>query len=503
MHKLRHRVDRDIDLAPWEAELAQRLLSLRDIPTPPSLATEATDQFMRRLRVQPVKAAVPARPSRAPSMRLGMRFAALLVACLASLSGVGYATASSLPGDALYGLKRQVETVQLAVSPTDQQPALTERLLDRRLDEVVELVGQHASKTQIDAGVAEYAAATASFGHTSAALDKQAVLRRHLVVLTKLEAGASHDDRAALQTAQQAAEEQLTQHGPRAPVPTAGVPAQVLSPTRVSATPTSEPSATTTPVAPTVARPPRGETTAQEPRRSVVQTALPTATIVPTEAKRELPKATVRPQEPGITPSPAAPKRPVNPTRVHGASPQKKQPGDDTHSQTPAATPVQPNSSGNQGAPPQHETAVPSPERPNEGMDRTAEPSTEHGPPQGGTGVPEARPTADGGQQQPTPDASRVPEHPGDDRHQSPEQPSNPADPAAPSPHDTAVPSSDHANEGADRTAEPSTQHDPPPAPPKDKTQAPGTKPTSDKGRQPPPAPDDTHKQPPNKPGPP
>lgn len=52
------------------------------------------------------------------------------------ITGTTYASANSLPGDSLYGVKRQVEKAQLLIAPTEEAKLeLEERFAQKRLDE--------------------------------------------------------------------------------------------------------------------------------------------------------------------------------------------------------------------------------------------------------------------------------------------------------------------------------------------------------------------------------
>lgn len=66
---------------------------------------------------------------------------AVLVVALGGF-GVVSASAASLPGDALYGVKRTVEQAQLSFTPAEQRPALEAAFNQRRVDEVQALIQQ-------------------------------------------------------------------------------------------------------------------------------------------------------------------------------------------------------------------------------------------------------------------------------------------------------------------------------------------------------------------------
>ncbi len=107
------------DLAPL-ADLARSLAPVRHAPS---------DDFRSALRAQLVDrgsrpgAARPAYPAQRarPSAPARLRQAVAAVAIASVVAGVGAAAASTraLPGDALYGLKRQIENVQLDLARGD------------------------------------------------------------------------------------------------------------------------------------------------------------------------------------------------------------------------------------------------------------------------------------------------------------------------------------------------------------------------------------------------
>lgn len=91
-----------------------------------------------------------------PRQRFALRFAAalaaLLLATFAVGGGVAWAASESLPGQALYPLKLEMENVQLALAQTYQaQVELALRFADERVEEIEALAGSGA----VPAGTAE------------------------------------------------------------------------------------------------------------------------------------------------------------------------------------------------------------------------------------------------------------------------------------------------------------------------------------------------------------
>ena len=107
------------------------------------------DQFRKELRGRLMSEAVvalakpPSRFSFPALLRPALAAAAVLVLVLA---GATSAAGSSLPGDALYGLKRATEDVRLALTFDDvARTQLLSELTDRRLEELAEIAKHRPS----------------------------------------------------------------------------------------------------------------------------------------------------------------------------------------------------------------------------------------------------------------------------------------------------------------------------------------------------------------------
>ena len=120
--------------------------------------------FQRRLRGQVVNRYVATRegmvaatrPVRLPRRSLsllgrGMLYASLLTAV--SATAVGAAAQQSLPGDMLYGVKLELESIRMELAPANMRDDLAAMALDERLDEV-EALAAAGRWSQVEAAVA-------------------------------------------------------------------------------------------------------------------------------------------------------------------------------------------------------------------------------------------------------------------------------------------------------------------------------------------------------------
>ena len=125
------------------------------------------EQFRKELRGRLMSEAVvvlaprPSRFSFPAMLRPALAAAAILVLVLA---GATSAAASSLPGDALYSLKRATEDVRLALTFDDvARTQLLSELTDRRLEELAEIAKSRPASAPT--ATQEYADAVNSFAN--------------------------------------------------------------------------------------------------------------------------------------------------------------------------------------------------------------------------------------------------------------------------------------------------------------------------------------------------
>lgn len=127
-----------------------------------------------------------------PAMALASAF--LAVVMLLTGTGVVYAAGRSLPGDALYGLKRSIETARLSLALSDaSRLALLNANLEERLDEIRQLSSTGRS-ADLSAAVGGYQVALDSLlqeveqdGSQDAIDHASVMLDHHILVLESME----------------------------------------------------------------------------------------------------------------------------------------------------------------------------------------------------------------------------------------------------------------------------------------------------------------------------
>jgi hypothetical protein len=141
--------------------------------------------FKRRLRGQVVNQYVATRegmvaaaqPIRLPRRGLsllgrGMLYASLVTAV--SATAVGAAAQQSLPGDLLYGVKLELESIRMELAPASMRDDLAAMALDERLEEVENLAAA-GRWAQLDAAVAAVERARAMLAALRGSADGSAV----------------------------------------------------------------------------------------------------------------------------------------------------------------------------------------------------------------------------------------------------------------------------------------------------------------------------------------
>ena len=133
----------------------------------------------------------PIPPRRASMGSLGRAVLFASVALAISVSAVGAASSSALPGDPLYGVKRQVEELRMEIAPPSVRPALAAMALEERLSEV-ELLAAAGNWARAALGEQEVESAVVTLRTLGGSLtsDQLAALQHHTQVLTALLARA-------------------------------------------------------------------------------------------------------------------------------------------------------------------------------------------------------------------------------------------------------------------------------------------------------------------------
>jgi hypothetical protein len=119
-----------------------------------------------------------------------------------SVSAVGAASSSALPGDPLYAVKREVEELRMEIAPPSVRPALAEMALEERLSEVEQLAAA-GNWNRVALGEQEVDGAVATLRGLGGSLtaDQVADLRHHTQILTLLLARAPETAQAGLERA--------------------------------------------------------------------------------------------------------------------------------------------------------------------------------------------------------------------------------------------------------------------------------------------------------------
>ncbi len=114
-----------------------------ETPMPSDVRARVRDDVMRSLDPAPLR-----------SVRLTFARAAAVFACCGTLlTGASYAAAHSLPGDALYPLKRAAQEMRVAFTPHAGQGDALIRLSDTRAEEVRLLMQQQAEESRVQRAV--------------------------------------------------------------------------------------------------------------------------------------------------------------------------------------------------------------------------------------------------------------------------------------------------------------------------------------------------------------
>lgn len=274
-----------------------------------------------------------------------MAIVSALIAVLLLSSGVIYASAGALPGDALYPVKTAIEDIRLTVSLSDASDArLRLTFADRRLGEATALLEKNrlegAKEALADYAVQLEAALAFLSEEDGLSPDEQMTLARFAATslvrheaqlaarLDRVPQAARMDIERALTASQTALDRalQVVEGGPGRKMPVLfPTPTQTATATpTASATPTQTATPTPTPTATATPKPPTATATpSQTPRPWPVPTWWPPECPIPTQWPPEEwpPDCPIPTQWPPEWPLPTAwptqrPTRPVIPTPV-------------------------------------------------------------------------------------------------------------------------------------------------------------------------------------------
>ena len=259
-----------------------------EMPVDPILATRIERHmrrikpdplFQRRLRGQVMYRYVATRegmvaataPRGLPRRRMGMLGRGVLYASLltaVSVTAVGAAAQESLPGDPLYGVKIELESIRMHLAPPAMRDDLARMALDERLDEV-EALAAAGRWAQLEGAVAAVERAETALQRALGAVGSEpgsssaaaALIDEHVDRLTELLATAPNGSKRGLQRALAATgstpseihsdrDEATGNRGQRngqhvVPVTPTATPASTTAP--ATPTPTPAPTATPTP----------------------------------------------------------------------------------------------------------------------------------------------------------------------------------------------------------------------------------------------------------------
>lgn len=124
------------------------------------------------------------------------------VALALSVTAVGAASTSALPGDPLYPVKREIEQIRIDIAPAWVRPTLVAEALDERISEV-EALARDGRWNDVVAATGDVQAAADAVEHLGVGIgpSQAANLTHHTDVLTALLAGAPAAAKTGLENA--------------------------------------------------------------------------------------------------------------------------------------------------------------------------------------------------------------------------------------------------------------------------------------------------------------
>jgi len=156
-----------------------------------------SSSYRRRLRGRIMNQYVAVREGLAPPTPrrhmtpVGRAVLYAMVALALSVTAVGAASTSALPGDLLYPIKRQIEQIRIDIAPAWVRPTLVAEALDERISEV-ESLARDGRWNDVVAATGDVQAAADALEHLGVGIgpSQAADLTQHANVLTGLLATA-------------------------------------------------------------------------------------------------------------------------------------------------------------------------------------------------------------------------------------------------------------------------------------------------------------------------
>jgi len=114
-----------------------------------SLKSLQPDENFLKSALQQALSQVPPKRIRAGWLKPAIAFLTAFIVVSFSFAGTAYASQGSIPGQALYPVKRTVEEVQLFIYPSSQKPKLHLNMLNKRIEEARQVMASEDTPQQL------------------------------------------------------------------------------------------------------------------------------------------------------------------------------------------------------------------------------------------------------------------------------------------------------------------------------------------------------------------